>query len=127
MSLTDVLEFFFTFLTMILLSTAVVFLGRPVRCLLLSMPAVSFFFRTFQVVVRVIPNACAMALIDYPSFLSVKITLRRSAHFIIWRRRIAWHGEGCSAFSGPKVLVTRENSHSSAAYGHKSRPASDSF
>ena len=37
-------------------ATAVVFLGRPVRCLLLSMPAVSFFFRTFQVVVQAIPN-----------------------------------------------------------------------
>ena len=63
MSLTDVLGFFFTALTMF---HAVVFLGRPVRCLLLSTPAVSLFFRTFQVVVQAIPNACAMALIDFP-------------------------------------------------------------
>ena len=46
MPLTGVLGFFFTSLTMFLSSTAVVFLGRPVWCLLLSTPAVSFFFRT---------------------------------------------------------------------------------
>ena len=34
----------------------------------------SFFFKTFQVVVvQAIPNACAMALIDFPSFLSFKM------------------------------------------------------
>ena len=41
--------------------------------MLLSTPAVSLFFRTFPVVVQAIPNACAMALIDFPSFLSFKI------------------------------------------------------
>ena len=47
---------------------------------LLSTPAVYFFFRTFQVVVQLVvvqvvvqPNACAMALIDLPSFLSFKM------------------------------------------------------
>ena len=49
MSLTDVFGFFCTALTMFLSSTAVVFLYRTVRCLLLSTPAVSFFLRTFQV------------------------------------------------------------------------------
>ena len=78
MSLTDVLGFFFTAFTMFLSSTAVVFLGRPVRCLLLRMSAVLFyliFFRTFRVVVQAIPNACAMALIDFPSFLSFIMAL----------------------------------------------------
>ena len=64
--------YFFTALTMFLSSTAVVFLGRPVRCLLFSTPAVSFFFRTFQVVVQAIPNVCPMALINFPPFSKLK-------------------------------------------------------
>ena len=65
MSTTVVLGSFFTALTMILSSTAVVFLGLPVRRLLLSTPVVSFFFRTFQMVVLAIGNICAMALMDF--------------------------------------------------------------
>ena len=68
LSLTDILGVFFTALTMFRSSTAVVVLGRPARCLLLSTPAVSSLFRTFQVVVEVIINACAIALIDCPLF-----------------------------------------------------------
>ena len=63
MSLTGVLGFFFTALTLFLSWTVIVFLDRPVRYLLLSMPAVSFFFRTFRVV-NAVPNTCAMALIS---------------------------------------------------------------
>ena len=64
MSLTNILGFFFTALTMFLSSSADVYLGRPVQCLLLSMTAVYLFFWTFQVALQAIPNACAMALIS---------------------------------------------------------------
>ena len=67
---TDVSGFFFTTLTGFLSSTAVVFLGRRVWCLLLGMP-VSFFFRTFQVVAQAIPSACASS--DFPFILSFKM------------------------------------------------------
>ena len=64
--------FFFTALTMFLSSTAVVFLGQTVWCLFLSTLLVSFIFRTFQVV-QAIPNACAMALNNFSSFLNFKM------------------------------------------------------
>lgn len=73
MSLTDVFGVFFTALTLFLSSTTVVFLGRPVRCLLLSIPVVSSFLRTFQIVVVAMPNACPMALIDFLYFLNFKM------------------------------------------------------
>ena len=73
MSPTVVLGSFFTALTMFLSSTAVVFLGLPVQRLLLSTPVVSFFFRTFQMVVLAMTNVYAMALIDFPSTLSFTI------------------------------------------------------
>ena len=73
MSTTVVLGSFFTALTMFLSSTAVVFLGLPVRRLLLSTPVVSFFFGTFQMVVLAIANICAMALMGFPSSLSFTI------------------------------------------------------
>ena len=41
--------------------------------LLLSTPAVSLFLRAFQVVVQAVPNACVMALINFPSFPSFKL------------------------------------------------------
>ena len=47
--------------------TADVFLGPMVRHLLLSTPVVSFFFRTFQIVVLTMANVCAIAQIDFPS------------------------------------------------------------
>ena len=72
MSLTVVLGFFFTALTMFLSSTAVVFLGRPVPCLVVSTPVVSFFFRTFQVVVLAMTNAYAMALFNFRSFFQIQ-------------------------------------------------------
>lgn len=52
-----------------LYSSAVVFLDRRVRCLVVSTPMVSFFFLTFHVDVLVMLNACAQALIDFPSLL----------------------------------------------------------
>ena len=73
MSLADVFGVFFTALTIFLPSTTVVFLGRPIQCLLLRSPVVSSFFRTFQIVLVAMPNACPMALIDFPYFLSFKI------------------------------------------------------
>ncbi len=73
MSLTVVLGSFLTALTMFLSSTAVVFLGLPVRCLLLSTPVAYFFFRTFQMVEMSMAKVCAMALIDFPSSLSFTI------------------------------------------------------
>lgn len=64
---------FFTALKMFLSSAAVVVvLGRPVRSLLLSTPVVSVFFRTVQIVVFSMPRFCAMALIDFLSFLRFK-------------------------------------------------------
>ena len=36
-----------------------------------------FFFRTFQVVVQALYNACAMAVIDVPSFLSLLFSQRQ--------------------------------------------------
>ncbi len=58
---------FFTAITMFLSSTADVFLGLPVWDLLLSTPVVSFFLRTFLMVVLALADVCAMALIDFPS------------------------------------------------------------
>ncbi len=59
MSLTVVLESFFTAVTMFLSSTADVFLGLPVRGVSLSTPVVSF-LGTFQMVALAIANVCAM-------------------------------------------------------------------
>lgn len=58
---------FFTALAMILLSDAVVFLGLPVHCLLLTTTVVSLFFRKYQIVVLAKLNVCAMTLIDFHS------------------------------------------------------------
>ena len=68
----DVFGVFLTALTIFLSSTNVS-LVRPVRCLLLSTPVASFFFRTLQIVVGAMPNACQMALHDFHSFLSFKM------------------------------------------------------
>ena len=73
MSLTIVLGFIFTALTMFLSSTADVFLHLSVQDLLLRIPVVSFFFRTLQTVVLAMVNFCVMAMIDFPSSLSFKI------------------------------------------------------
>ena len=73
MALTDVFGVFFTALIVILSSASVVFLGRPVQRPLLSAAVVSFSFRTFHIVVLAMPNVCLMALIVFPSFLSLKI------------------------------------------------------
>ncbi len=72
MSLTVVLGSFFTAVTMLLSSTADVFLDLPVRGVLLSTPVVSFF--------QEIPNGCTCycqclcnGLIDFSSSLSFTI------------------------------------------------------
>jgi len=44
-----------------------VFLGLPIGGLLLNTPVVSFFLRTFQMVVLAMANVCAMALMDFLS------------------------------------------------------------
>lgn len=62
----------FTAFTMLMSSTAVDTLGWPVLCLLVSLPVVSVFFRTFQIVVLAIPNGCAIALNDFPSSFNFK-------------------------------------------------------
>ena len=73
MSLTVVLGFFFIFLTVFCHQLLMLFLCLPDRHLLLTTPVVSFFFRTFQMVVLAMANVCAMALMEFPSSLSFKI------------------------------------------------------
>ncbi|KAG7457652.1 hypothetical protein MATL_G00229460 [Megalops atlanticus] len=89
MSLTDVFGFFFTALTRFLSSTAVVFLGRPVRYLLLSTPVGSFFFRIFQIVVLAMPNVCPMALI---SLLFSHRQVSSSCWFILFNKKCSLDG-----------------------------------
>lgn len=64
---------FFTFLTMFLSSAANVLLGLLLWCLLFGTPLIYFLFRAFQMVVVAMANICAMALIDFPSCLSIRI------------------------------------------------------
>lgn len=70
---TVVLVFFFTALTISLLSV-VVFLERPVGCLLLSSPVVFLFHRTFQIVVLAIRIVLEIPLMDFPPLLSFRMT-----------------------------------------------------
>ena len=59
-------------ISIFLSSTAEVFLGLPVQHPLPGTPVVSFFFRTFQMVVLATANVCLMALIDFPPSLNFK-------------------------------------------------------
>lgn len=61
---------FFTAFTTFLSLTIVEFLGQPILCLVVSTPVITFFFRTFQLVVLSVLNGCVTSLIDFPSFLS---------------------------------------------------------
>lgn len=65
------LFYFFTAFTMFLAD--VVFLGGPIQCLIVSTQLASFCFRTIQIVVLAMPDACALALIACPSFSRFKM------------------------------------------------------
>lgn len=73
MSLAFVL-WFFTAPRIIISSTAVVFLGRPVWCLFLGPPVVSFFCKTFQALVLDVPSFCAVLLNGFFCSLGLQIS-----------------------------------------------------
>ena len=90
MSLTAVLGFFFTALTMF---CPQLLIRRPVWYLLLRTPVVTVFFRTFQIAILAMANVCVMALIDFPFSLSFKIASLipiNSSWFLLFNYKCNW-------------------------------------
>lgn len=85
-----ILDFFFT-IVLLISCKCVFFPGLPVLCLVVSRSLVSFFFKTFQIVVSSLPKClCNMnqiswsILISFPSFLYFTMACSWTSLLSLW-------------------------------------------